>query len=88
MCRESYVARFKYGWFDSICGGVPSESGDPSVLVSGNNASPYSNAFDMNLLIAPKYASPSSCLKMNLRRLNQPGVSLVMTCGAGGYSRA
>jgi hypothetical protein len=63
------VARFKYGWFDSICDGVPSEPGDPPEVVSGNNASPYSNAFDMNLLIAPRYASPTSFLKINLRFL-------------------
>ena len=74
------MARFKYGWLDSICGGVPSESGDPPVVVSGSNASPYSNAFDINLLIAPKYASPSSCLKMNLERLHQPGASLGAWC--------
>jgi len=75
MRNGAYVARFRYGWFDSICGGVSSESGDPPEVVSGNNASPYSNAFDMNLLIAPRYASPTSCLKINLKGLHQPGAS-------------
>ena len=61
----TYVAKFMYGWFDSIWGGSAS-----GVFSSGlgRRASPYSKALDMNRLTAPRYASPISYRKINCSR--------------------